>query len=151
MATTATDSVYPNLHLADEDAGPMPEQYNGVPPDENTGAQMSNETDTTIQFSAPNRHSTNANSNSLNHEAPKKKKPKRAYKKNPNKPKRPLSAYNCFFRFERERLVRNAVLEGVEDEEEKEKLEELIVSNERTKNGNRVHRKSHGKWVGVCH
>lgn len=52
-----------------------------------------------------------------------------------------FSAYNVFFKYERERLVRETMLK---DNVDKEKVEELIAIRDKTKTGKRVHRKTHG-------
>jgi hypothetical protein len=77
------------------------------------------------------------------HDEPGKKKKRQYIIKNPNRPKRPLSSYNIFFKDERERLVREEMLK--DDNADKEKVEELIAMRDKTKAGKRVHRKTHGK------
>lgn len=52
-----------------------------------------------------------------------------------------FSAYNVFFKYERERLVRETMLK---DNVDKDKVEELIAIRDKTKTGKRVHRKTHG-------
>lgn len=75
------------------------------------------------------------------------KRPKRQYiVKNPNRPKRPLSAYNLFFKEERERLVRKEL----ESRDVNLPIDELVNCQEKTRTGKRVHRKTHGGYI-VCY
>ena len=127
------------IELAEETAAkPAPEETEEVTigtPAELTTAQI------TSQFSPPN--SAPLLTKPIPSQDPPVKKKKRQYNiKNPNRPKRPLSAYNVFFKYERERLVREAMLKG--DDVDKEKVEEIIAIRETTKTGKRVHRKTHG-------
>ena len=97
----------------------------------------------TANPTVPGSYNQPNNNDAILSTKPKEKRPKRQYiVKNPNRPKRPLSAYNLFFRHERERLVRESLLEMDAD---LPNVEEMIKSQERTRTGKRVHRKTHGE------
>ena len=90
--------------------------------------------------------STSADSNEGNKQKGKKKTAKRQYNfKNTNRPKRPLSAYNLFFRSERDRIIKEALLSTEENNGENKSSDEVKISSPNlTRSGKRVHRKTHG-------
>ncbi|KAL7527105.1 hypothetical protein ACHAWF_002041 [Thalassiosira exigua] len=73
------------------------------------------------------------------------RRPKRPYRiRNPLRPKRALSAYNLFFRFERERLVRLTATERGEQDDALDRWCAPSKGRSTTRSGKRVHRKTHG-------
>ena len=130
----AAAAAAPKMEEHKHHSQPTPEFY---PPHKTT---------TMIPAHIPTLHHPNQDATNNNDSTPKRKK--RQYNiKNPNRPKRPLSAYNVFFKYERERLVREEMLK--DENADVEKVEELIAIRDTTKTGKRVHRKTHGELLVI--